>query len=371
MADRTHIEWTDATWNPIVGCTRVSEGCRNCYAEVMAARFNQPGQWGEGLARTVDTADGKDHRWTGAVERRDHRTLITPIFWKKPRKVFVCSTSDLFHERVPDAWIDEVFAVMALSPRHTFQVLTKRPERARDYLSRVFATHQIANAALRIGQAANEDHAEQLVRRAWPLPNVWLGTSVEDQPTADARVPLLLGTPAALHWVSYEPALGPVDWRQIRLPGELHGQTHDALSGYSSDTPWGLIANKLPDPFSRGRLGWIVMGGESGPGARPMHPDWARQTRDQCAPAGVPFLFKQWGGCLPGLLPRLNDGYENIIEWQDGTEEFYGEHQDIAYGENWLTTDERGLTLFCRAGKSRAGRLLDGVLHDAYPEPRP
>ncbi|MCA0204341.1 MAG: phage Gp37/Gp68 family protein [Proteobacteria bacterium] len=326
MADRTPIEWADATWNPIIGCSRVSEGCRNCYAEVMAARFSKPGQWGEGLAQIVRKPDGSaDHRWTGKV-RFNERALDQPLRWRKPRRIFVCSTSDLFHEGVPDEWLDRVFAVMALAPWHTFMVLTKRPERAREYLNRRDERGRwpaMDYAALMAATGSWSTPALDL-REGWPLPNVWLGTSIEDQATADARIPHLLATAAAVRFVSAEPLLGPVD-----------------LGGY------------LPDLDCGDGLDLVIVGGESGPGARPMHPDWPRALRDQCVAAGTAFFFKQWGEWAPAA------------GW-------YEDHQVSlplrVWGPNGWTDDGRvdGEWL-ARAGKKAAGRLLDGKVWDQMP----
>ncbi|MBK8200407.1 MAG: phage Gp37/Gp68 family protein [Acidobacteria bacterium] len=249
MSATTGIQWCDATWNPIRGCTRVSEGCRHCYAEAMAARFNRPGQWGHGIA---EMRDGKP-RWTGRVDVVKE-ALTLPLRWKKPgKRIFVNSISDLFHEAVPDEAIDRVFAVMALAPQHTFIVLTKRPARMRAWLTfdRIAAVHREAEDAM--------THREE-IEPNWPLPNVQMGVSVEDQPTADERIPDLLATPAAVRIVSAEPLLGPVDF----LPW-LHG------------------------------IDQIIVGGESGPGARPMHPQWVRDIRDQVKAAGRALFFKQWG----------------------------------------------------------------------------
>jgi protein gp37 len=355
MADRTKIEWTDATWNPIRGCTRVSEGCRNCYAEVMAGRFSDPGQWGHGLAQRVALpGGGTDHRWTGKVELVD-AALDLPLRWRSPRRIFVNSTSDLFHEKVPDEWIDRVFAVMALAPQHRFQVLTKRPERMRRYLSgaaqrrivglyadrlaargrgdlRIITLFDIACDRIGlVAEFADADIVPRLrdrpLRAGWPLPNVWLGTSIEDHSTADDRIPHLLATPAAVRFLSAEPLLGPVALDMILTP-EMGLY---ALSGIRSD-------GSGPSGFSKGpRIDWVICGGESGPGARPMHPDWARSLRDQCARDRVPFFFKQWGEweprrgfACPDDLPR--DGWH---------------HFDPECSMR-------------RVGKKNAGRLLDG-----------
>jgi protein gp37 len=318
MADRTKIEWTDATWNPIRGCTRVSEGCRNCYAEVMAGRFSDPGQWGHGLAQRVALpGGGTDHRWTGKVELVD-AALDLPLRWYTPRRIFVNSTSDLFHEKVPDEWIDSVFCVMGAATRHTFQVLTKRPERMRDYLTR-----RRCNFAVKAPIGGGMVDWHPFNKELAVPPNVWLGTSIEDQATADERWPHLLATPAAVRFLSAEPLLGPLS----------------IAHAYTTDAALAVLFAKLErgDVDPRGNLHWVICGGESGPGARPMHPDWARSLRDQCQAAGVPFFFKQWGEweprrgfACPDDLPRAG--------WH---------HFDPECSMR-------------RLGKKNAGRLLDG-----------
>ncbi len=342
MADRTAIEWTDATWNPLRGCSRVSVGCRNCYAEIMAARFSKPGQWGHGLANMVRVhhTGQIDHRWTGKVILVKDQ-LDQPLRWKKPRRIFVNSTSDLFHEAVPDEWIDQVFAVMALAPQHTFQVLTKRPERMRAYLAAsrssvicreafdLVCEDYIANPKSRLGdQCIMTGDIPHL--RDWPLPNVWLGTSIEDQATADTRIPHLLSTPAAVRFISAEPLLGPVtlvDRDPIKL---VTGKDAAPESRFyvSMLRGWGK------DPYALPGLDWVICGGESGPGALPMHPDWARSLRDQCQAAGVAFFFKQWGEWAPVKTTG---------------------HDDPRYPPSPPPTERLE-----RLGKKAAGRLLDG-----------
>ncbi|MEP0233441.1 phage Gp37/Gp68 family protein [Roseibium sp.] len=335
MASSSKIEWTDATWNPIRGCSRVSEGCRNCYAEVMAARFSGPDQWGEGLARMVKTADGAtDHRWTGRVEAAPDAVLDAPLRWKKPRRIFVNSTSDLFHEKLPDALIDQVFAVMALCPQHTFQILTKRPERMRRYLAK-------QPLARRRWEDVIRSRFERWTVSPNVVPqNVWLGVSIEDHATAETRIPYLLETPAARRFVSAEPLLGPVDFAAITMSPHL---------------------TCIPGAVScLGGIDWVIVGGESGPGARPMHPQWARQIRDDCAAVGTGFTFKQWGAWLPS---------SHCADLDAVGECHLGEFHD---GGDWV------LGCICRdgdpdmpmflVGKGKAGRLLDGVLHDWTPE---
>lgn len=270
--DKTKIAWTDATWNPIRGCSRVSEGCRNCYAEAMAARFSGPGLPYEGLA-----ADG---RWTGKV-RLVPKHLADPLRWRKPRRIFVNSMSDLFHEGLPDEYIDKVFAVMCIgnaSPQHTFQILTKRPERMRAYMSdpkTPFRVHsQIVHDITVKGYYPNEGGCDWRAT-PWPPPRVWLGVSVEDQRTADERIRLLTETPAALRFVSAEPLLGPID---LRID----------LSSWARPLMFGgeIVFHALD---------WVIVGGESGPKARPCDVGWIRQIVKDCAATKVPVFVKQLG----------------------------------------------------------------------------
>jgi len=273
MGDKTGISWTDATWNPIRGCSRVSEGCRNCYAEAVAARFS-----GKGLAYEGLTRNGK---WTGEV-RVIPEHLEDPLRWTRPRRIFVNSMSDLFHENLDDEVIDRIFAVMALAPQHTFQVLTKRPERMRAYFSDLrFRLSIIFEYALMLGKLNGYEIASRLDNPR-PLDNVHLGVSVEDQPTAEERIPLLLQTPAAVRWVSYEPALGPVDFQSLDGIG---GYRYNALC---RGAPFGHYEYNAA-------LDWLVIGGESGPGARPFDLAWARSTVAQCKAAGVSVFVKQLG----------------------------------------------------------------------------
>jgi protein gp37 len=335
MADRTAIEWTDATWNPLRGCARVSEGCRNCYAEVMAARFSDPGQWGHGLAtRVALPGGGIDHRWTGKVILvEDH--LDQPLRWKKPRRIFVNSTSDLFHESVPDDWIDRIFAVMALAPQHTFQVLTKRPERMRAYFTYDdgfgrwgFIEHRARQMIHRLGRP--QPRGKTLAHFGESnMPHVWLGTSIEDQPTADARIPHLLETPAAVRFVSAEPLLGPL---------VLHSRVCRETGSCSTC------------PACLGGLDWVICGGESGPGARPMHPDWARSMRDQCQAAGVAFFFKQWGEWAPCEMAPAGASAVKAVD-------FSGR---VLAGVEAIGGGIAPVEMMSRLGKGAAGRLLDG-----------
>lgn len=330
MADQTKIEWADATWNPITGCSVISPGCTNCYAMRLAGTRMKHHPSRAGL--TVNSQAGPV--WNGQV-RLNEKWLLQPLEWSRPRLIFVCAHADLFHESVPSDWIDRVFAVMALAPQHTFQVLTKRSKRMHEYLSLWSRPVAIADAMSRAANAAAaagifKARAQAIAAGVnsapvpipmLPLPNVWLGVSAEDQKRADERIPDLLATPAAVRWVSAEPLLGPLDLRRMRPDGINY--TLDALTGRGEHL---LGMNGKTSP-----LDWVVAGGESGKPARPMHPDWARSLRDQCKAAGVAFHFKQWGEWTPfGMIDQ--PAYHPV-----------------------------------RVGKARAGRMLDGVTHDEYP----
>lgn len=313
----TTIEWTDRTWNPTRGCSRVSEGCRNCYAERQAARFagitlTFP-ELGPPKSATfhgfVQIANSHP-QWTGRVELIESK-LMEPLHWRKPCRVFVNSMSDLFHEALPDEAIDRVFAVMALCPQHTFQILTKRPERMLEYFRpdgfSGFGEHIMIARYAAIWSAMEASGISIGTRTAlsdWPLPNVWLGVSVENQATADERIPPLLQTPAAVRFVSYEPALGPVDFERHlgiwRCSG--CGEIKECSPKWRcTGRGWAhLCADNHPqhghEPATFFKtLDWLICGGESGPGARPFDIAWARSARDQCRAAGVAFFMKQVG----------------------------------------------------------------------------
>lgn len=293
MSDRSSIEWTNSSWNPIrarrkdtgkVGwaCVKVSPGCQRCYAETLNGR-NLP-ECGTGLDYTVPALSLVDFVI-------DEKTLEQPLRWKRPRKIFVGSMTDLFGEFVPDAFIDRIFAVMALCPQHTFIVLTKRAKRMREYF-RAAPWGQIEMVAEEICLEAKRSPvisaADMLSMNRIPLPNVWLGVSVEDQQRADERIPDLLATPAAVRWVSYEPALGPVDFW---YPKTIYP---DGPPRCCSGFECGCMGKPTEPPLIHG-IDWIVVGGESGPGARPFNIAWARDTIRQCREAGVAVFVKQLG----------------------------------------------------------------------------
>lgn len=269
MGSSSTIEWTNATWNPVRGCSRVSPGCGGaagqggCYAERQGARFCGPGQPYEGLVR-IGT---QGPRWTGKVRLVPER-LTDPIRWRKSRRIFVNSMSDLFHEGLSDDDIDHVFAVMAICamhdtrPSHVFQILTKRQERMHKYASAPLGDlrNRLGTIAGQMMEDGDGWHDSVGYHMPWPLPNVWLGVSVEDQKRADERMPELVETPAAVRFVSYEPALEHVDF-----------------------TTW----------LATTKVSWLICGAESGPGARPFDIGWARSARDQCVKYGVSCFFKQ------------------------------------------------------------------------------
>lgn len=402
MADATHIEWTDATWNIVTGCSVVSPGCTNCYAMRLAGTRLQHLPSRVGL--TVDSKAGPV--WTGET-RFNADWLTQPLRWKRPRMIFVAAHGDLFHDGVTDDQLDQIFAVMGLAHWHTFQVLTKRPERMRAYFAETWQVPaQPARRIYDIDIPAIPAHVEDrwaqinlavddiilgdklfdqdrfwgpdgdlIGRPEWPrrpLPNVWLGVSVEDQTRADERIPILLDTPAAVRWISAEPLLGPVTMRGV---SEDRQRQWDYLTGQTG------VMHPVDGPdFDDGpHLDQVIVGGESGPGARPMHPDWARQLRDQCAAAGVPFLFKQWGAWAP-VCALDDDQTDRLYHPAPGRDpeaarrcrvanhmlQRDGSRHDPTEPGAWQQGTEP--MLMFDVGKKAAGRHLDGVLHDGFPE---
>ena len=318
MSDKTGIEWTDATWNPVVGCAKVSPGCDNCYAISMSRRIEATGnQAYQGITTNDD--------WTGLVKCLPER-LDQPLRWQKPRRIFVNSMSDLFHPDIQKEFVGEVFSVMSQASRHQFQVLTKRPQRMAKQIEAVakcehgWLTHNGENPRSYGGTGViiYDD-------RGWPLPNVWLGTSIESDRYA-FRANHLRETPAAVRFLSLEPLLGP------------------------------LPSLDLTD------MDWVIVGGESGPGARPMHPDWVRDIRDRCARQRVPFFFKQWGAWSPNAsnykMSKHRYAYESIRFQPDGTE--YRAQEPDMYSLP-------GMDSMLRVGKKAAGRRLDDRTYDEYP----
>lgn len=349
MADGTKIEWTDATVNAINGCTRVSPGCGGpgphggCYAERLAGTRMRSHPTREGLTRQTSAGP----RWTGDV-RLNEAALLQPLKWAKRRMIFWNAHGDMFHDAVPNEWIDRCIAVMALTPHHIHQVLTKRSARMRDYMSTFEQRPEAFGEALaHVVQAAGltrERGIDAIEAMTWPLPNVWLGVSVEDQQRANERIPDLMATPAAVRWLSCEPLLDFISleeaWHgESALDSECWGDCGWCKAGHppmwNCQREWTQYEPGAPQ---RSGLDWIVVGGESGPNARPMELEAARSLRDQCADAGVPFFFKQWGQWLPC-------------------------GQKTASGEIWSNGSGHSL----HAVKSMTGRYLDGRYHDDMP----
>lgn len=393
MADRSKIEWTDASWNPVRAralsrlagdtrpgwhCEHVSEGCRNCYAESFNKRL------GNGLDYKPGHLAG-EHPATQIY--LDEKLLLQPLRWKRPRKIFVGSMTDVFADFVSDEMLDKIFAVAALCPQHTFQFLTKRPARMRLYLNDThspgsgdlptrLALH-LYNLGLR-GPCANgcaPEYTPSIVRKMLPLPNVWLGVSCEDQASADARIPDLLSTPAVIRFISAEPLLGPIDLNHIETSSRYEGYDCDILDVLTGRR-YGELDARLYKALERGtHVDQVIVGGESGPNARPMHADWARSLRDQCANAGVAFFFKQWGEHLPvgQTLPGLGKIHGASAVRMGRMKLHYGgtptqapQHAFADRGVEFNHTADGRLTF--RVGKHRAGRLLDGAEHNTFPE---
>ncbi len=267
MSDKSGIGWTDATWNPTTGCTKVSPGCKNCYAKHQA--------WPRLAAMETGVYSGRVFEDVQVHPER----LDQPLRWTRPRMIFVNSMSDLFHEDIPDKFIQKVFTVMALADKHIFQVLTKRPLRMLDFMRRFeyLGSHQITEMKF------VDPKTLKLRGRPWPLPNVWLGTSVENQETADERIPLLLETPAAVRWLSCEPLLDAVSLEMIENNGDLHDRA-------TRGSYWRPLDGNFKDSAT---IDWVVVGGESGPKARPMKEGWAQNIMLECRDANVPFFMKQ------------------------------------------------------------------------------
>jgi protein gp37 len=309
MADQTGISWTDATWNPVVGCSKISPGCANCYAETLALRFGwTPKPW---------TPENAAENVILKPERLDQ-----PLRWRKPRMVFVNSMSDLFHERVPDGFIARVFETMEIAERHTFQILTKRPERAAEWI-----------AAYRRGRD--------------PLPNVWLGVSIENA-RHTWRADVLREIPAVVRFISAEPLLGSLyanSNRTARIEGDL-------LHGWRK-------------PLDLTGIDWLIVGGESGGrDSRPMHPDWARELRGDAISRGIALHFKQWGSWGPaesGIYP--GDIFWTVTPGAAWEERYVvGDDHVCAPNES-----EAEHLRYHGASPKASGKILDGVEYCDFP----
>lgn len=316
----TKIQWTDAVWNPVVGCSKVSAGCTHCYAEVMANRLSANPATAKRYAGTI-----RKGKWTGQVNTVE-QVLDDPRHWTKPRRVFVNSMSDLFHESVPFGFILCVYDIMMVCPQHTFQVLTKRPKRALEFYR----------------------YWEDLPIHAhgqYPPKNIWLGVSVENQQAADERIPILLEIDAAVRFLSCEPLLGQVDL--VKLGTHWLGPASASLGMNDG-------------------VDWVIIGGESGPRARPMHPAWARSLRDQCQEAGVPFFFKQWGEWLPDsqIIKYDPRHWTRFAKAKFGTLDVDGTWSPGVYPAKFPVEQQECMY---RLGKKNSGDLLDGKMWHEFP----
>ncbi|KGT75822.1 hypothetical protein MA20_32050 [Bradyrhizobium japonicum] len=377
MADRSAIEWTDASWTPVrarnlitgkVGwhCEHATTGCEHCYSEGFNKRLGTGLPFKPGHRKDIEIF-------------LDEQMLTQPLRWKKPRKIFVCSMTDAFADFVTDEMLDRMFAVMAMSPQHTFQVLTKRAKRMRRYL-----TNADQNEAASVGirspgftvnqrvQALVADYMKlgkfrvngfgPLYKEDWerakpnlrplPLQNVWLGVSAERQPEADERVPELQATPAAVRFVSLEPLLGHISLHALNLATPTPS---DALRGVQC-VPDGSLEGHHNEQIAK--LDWVIVGGESGRDARPMHPDWPRSLRDWCQACDVAYFFKQWGEWAPSTPEEARGNPHS--GWQANAA-----HPHVAKAS--ALYPEAGAKFIARVGKKAAGRLLDGVEHNEFP----
>jgi protein gp37 len=331
MGDRTKVEFADATWNPLRGCSDLSRGCRNCFAKLIAARMGAPGKPFEGYAFMQD---GKPF-WTGKVKIVE-RVLMEPLTWRQERAVYVGSMSDLFHPELAQDERDAIHGTMALCGQHTFQILTKRPEAMCAYYGDPEVWARIEKWARAIYRMHHGREYPSQGHLRGPMPNIWAGTSIEDQRTANRRLPWLLKTVACRRFVAYEPAIAPVD-------ATLY------LNAWKSEP-------EIP------KIDWLVCGGESGPYARPLHPYAASWIRDQCLAAGTSFFFKQWGEWSPVL--RRGAPFE---QWgyYDQDEKFHPRRRIFLQSE---TARQHPVKMW-RIGKEAAGRELDGRVWDEMPEP--
>lgn len=319
MSASSGIEWTDATWNPVTGCTKVSPGCDHCYAEIITERFHGTGSFAQ-------------------VTLHDDR-LVIPVWWRRPRRVFVNSMSDLFHDAVPDDFLACVWAVMATTPQHTYQVLTKRHARMRSLLSSLRFLNEVCSFIEFWGE--DQDASLLDFELTWPVPHVWLGVSVDDQKRAELRIPALLDTPAAVRFLSCEPLLGPVD-----------------LSPWirATDCPETTAVNPSP-------LSWVITGGESGRRARPAHPGWFRRIRDECLTAGVAYFHKQNGEWRE---PMAGEDYDTMLGRAGHRPAFLMDRDGTVH----CTREAAGAAAVpvIRVGKKAAGRQLDGRTWEQYPQ---
>jgi len=317
--NKSNIEWTDFTWNPVSGCDKVSPGCKFCYAEAVSRRWGRP--------------------FLGEVILNHHK-LMEPLRKKKHGRCFVNSMSDLFHKDVPFDFIDQVFAIMVLQWRIDFQILTKRAERMAEYFSagREELVDRWAEATYTMALSDEKDDSDapscsvnNMCLAEWPRKNIWLGVSCEDQKHANERIPLLMKVPSAVRFVSAEPLLGPINFQAVPVKSGEYEEIH-----------------------------WVIVGGESGPKARPMHPDWARRIREQCQRTKVPFFFKQWGQWAP-----INRDF--LLR---DPEQWKAVYRDGFQSNTHLVREGEYPAIMLKSNKHENGHVLDGQIHQAFPNPK-
>lgn len=336
MAEHTNIAWTDSTFNPWIGCTKISPACDNCYAAALDKRTGGS-HWGAGVER----------RRTGEANWRQ------PIKWNKNheaffkkhgrrQRVFCASMADVFDNEVNPQWRADLFSLIDETPHLDWLLLTKRIGN----VSKMYAETPIY---WHDGQLTVADLHE-------PMPNVWLGATICNQEEADRDIPKLLATPAAKRFLSIEPLLGEIDLQKITLRAD--GGLPTSLSKQLGDYVQPLSGNFTDSP----RLDWVIVGGESGHGARPMHPDWARSLRDQCAAANVPFMFKQWGD----FVSAAHHADENLLTESSLSGGWLEMNGDVSLGEKAMPYRTGAVHVF-KTNKKLAGRLLDGLEHNGYP----
>lgn len=305
------IEWTEQTWNPIIGCNKLSSGCKNCYAEKMAKRLSeiQATEYYKNVVFRHPLAVNYG-KWNGTTHFVESQ-LDKPLKRKRPTMYFVCSMGDMFHESVPFEWIDAIFSIMSDCDNHTYQILTKRPKRISDFFQWKWK---------QCGKLNNDDFIPW-----YPKDNIWFGVTAENQEMANKRIPILLKIPVKIRFISVEPMLEEVDLTELGLPSDKFGFIN-SLYGTAFNS-------KIGGHKTKSKIDWVIYGGESGHNARPMHPDWVRSLRDQCKAANVPFFFKQWG------------------KWYEKTE-----------------SKIFGNTLIPKFGIEKNICLLDGIQHKEFPK---
>jgi len=349
MGQNSHIEWTDHTFNPWEGCAKVSPGGAHCYAETRNARFGggTAPNWGKGAPRRRTSV----HNWHEPL-RWDRQACAGPIPGDDPLRrprVFCASLADWLDDEVPIEWLADLLALIHQTPNLDWLLLTKRPENWRPRFEQALAFAMFSkphHAMLPWLGAWHPDHDSGGGVKGSPVPpaNVWIGTTVEDQQRADNRARLLLEIPARVHFVSAEPLLGPVDL-SFAFPSQGVRKTGAGV-----------------ERFPVAGIDWVICGGESGPGARPMHPEWARSLRDQCAAAGVAFDFKQWGEWAPGECVDVQGTLQCATFFVGPRWEYSTQTEN----QSQCCHADDAPDMF-RVGKKTAGRLLDGVEHNAFP----